>query len=87
MTGNGKYRISQFKSSGSSAMVSKAKRWTKTVRDKLISSIPGPGRYEVPYEIGACMNSSISKFQSVQSQPFAKTNRDKLLSIACCITL
>lgn len=81
MKGNGKYVASQFKGSGSSAMKSTATRWIRTERDKLVSLIPGPGKYEVPHEIGKCVNSSISKFESTRSQKFAKTKRVRSINI------
>jgi len=81
MSGNGKYAASQFRGSGSSAMRTTAKRWILTEKDKLVSLIPGPGKYEVPNEIGKCVNSSISKFESIRCQKFAKTKRAKSINI------
>jgi hypothetical protein len=81
MAGNGKYAVSRFRGSGSSAMKTTAERWIRTETDKLMSSIPGPGRYEVPNEIGKCVNSSISKFESTRSQKFTKTKRVKSINI------
>ena len=76
MTKDGKYFLSRYKDSGSTALRSSAVRFAK---ENAIRKVPGPGEYEHPETIKKTGVNFISRFGSSYARTFSQSRRDSAL--------
>ena len=74
LKGDGKYFVSRFRDSGSTALKSTARRWAH--ENKTLMIVPGPGRYDFSTTITQVGKNFLSRFQSSQSRKFSIAKRE-----------